>query len=182
MIGLKRGTVILCGHCPEWDSEAALTAARLKQILGSSARDIQHVGSTAIPSIKAKPIIDLAVAAESFEAIMAKKDDLQAAGFIYRPKSSLGSQLLFACGSHYDNSDSDDTQTHFIHVVLADSPDWKNYISFRDYLNTHPSAAAEYEALKEQLSVFAEEDGNRERYVNGKNEFVAEIIRLAAEE
>lgn len=182
MIGIKRGTVTLLPHKPEWDDEAQRTIAELKEILGSCARDVQHVGSTAIPAIKAKPIIDIAVAADSFDNILAKKEELQAKGFYYRPnKESLSNQLLFACGSHYDKSDDDDMQTHFIHVVLAGSSEWKNYISFRDYLNTHPTAAREYENLKEKLSAFAEEDGNRDRYVKGKNELVADILRRAAE-
>lgn len=181
MIGLKRGTVVLMPHDPEWDAEAQRTIARLKSILGTSAHDFAHVGSTAITSIVAKPIIDIAVAAESFEAVLAHTEELQANGFYYRPKSSLGEQLLFACGSHYDQSDNKDIQTHFIHVVLENSDEWNNYIAFRDYLNSHLSAAKEYETLKNQLSLLAAEDGNRNRYVDGKNNFVAEILRLARE-
>lgn len=183
MIGLKRGTVELLPHESEWDAEAQRTITKLKSILGSCARDIQHVGSTAIQSIKAKPIIDIAVAAESFDRILEKEDEMRENGFYYRPnKESLSNQLLFACGSHYDRSDDNDMQTHFIHVVLADSVEWENYISFRDYLNTYPEAAREYETLKEKLSLLAKEDGDRIRYVNGKNELVADILHRAEQE
>ena len=59
MIGLKRGTVKLCEHEKEWEIEAQNTISRLKKILGNVIKDIQHVGSTSILSIKAKPIIDI---------------------------------------------------------------------------------------------------------------------------
>lgn len=181
MIGLRRGTVVLCEHEPEWDAEAAGTIDRLKRILGKSATDMHHVGSTAISTIKAKPIIDIAVACDSFDDIMAKRAALEAEGFCYREKSSTDRQLLFACGSHYDHSDDRDMQTHFIHVVLTGSKEWHDYLDFLEYLNSHDDAAARYEQLKEQLSVLAAEDGNRNRYVDGKSEFVAEILRCARE-
>ena len=99
MIGLKRGTVQLCEHEKEWEIEAQNTISRLKQILGDVITDIQHVGSTSIPSIKAKPIIDIALAVDNFDDILAYEKELKDAGFYYRPgaQASLRNQLLFAC-------------------------------------------------------------------------------------
>ena len=68
MLGLKREAVKLCEHQKEWEVEAQNTIARLKAILGDVAKDIQHVGSTSVLSIKAKPIIDIAVAVDDFAA------------------------------------------------------------------------------------------------------------------
>ena len=115
MIGLKRGTVSLCAHEKEWETEAERTISRLKAILGDVILDIQHVGSTSIPAIQAKPIIDIAVAVDHFDSVLAFEKELNSAGFYYRPKSDLGEQLLFASGSYYDGTG--DLQTHFIHVV-----------------------------------------------------------------
>ncbi len=72
MIGLKRGTVQLCEHEKEWEIEAQNTIARLKEILGDVIKDIQHVGSTSILTIKAKPIIDIALAVDDFDDILSK--------------------------------------------------------------------------------------------------------------
>lgn len=66
MIGLKRGTVLLCNHCEKWKPEAERIIAQLKAILGGFAMDIQHIGSTSIKNIKAKPIIDIAIGVNSF--------------------------------------------------------------------------------------------------------------------
>ena len=177
MIGLKRGTVKLCEHEKEWETEAQHTISRLKAILGDVIRDIQHVGSTSIPAIKAKPIIDIAVAVDCFDDILAFEKELQDAGFYYRPKSELGEQLLFASGSYYDGTGN--LQTHFIHVVHTNSMDWIHYINFRDYLNSHPSAAKAYEALKVALARQAPIDRGREKYTEGKRDFITDILRNA---
>lgn len=179
MIGLKRGTVALFDHEPEWETEAARTIERLKAILGGDAKEIKHVGSTAIRSIKAKPIIDIAVAVEDFEDILKHEEELRAAGFYYRPgaRASLRDQLLFACGSFYDGSG--DLQTHFIHVVLTGSGAWNDYVNFVEYMNSHPDAAMEYEALKLSLAEKAPVDRGRELYTAGKHEFIARILEKA---
>ena len=177
MIGLKRGTVQLCEHEKEWEIEAQNTIARLKEILGDVIKDIQHVGSTSILTIKAKPIIDIAVAVDKFDDILAYEKELKDAGFYYRPKSDLGAQLLFASGSLYEGTG--DLQTHFIHVVLTGSMDWINYINFRDYLNRTLSVAKEYEDLKVSLALQAPIDSGREKYLKGKHDFIVYTLRKA---
>ena len=179
MIGLKRGTVQLCEHEKEWEIEAQNTIARLKEILGDVIKDIQHVGSTSILTIKAKPIIDIALAVDNFDDILAYEKELKVAGFYYRPNApaSLRDQLLFACGNFYDGSG--DLQTHFIHVVLSGSMDWINYINFREYLNKTPSVAKEYEDLKVSLAQQAPVDGGREKYLKGKHDFIVYTLRKA---
>lgn len=178
MLGIKKGTVLLCDHEVAWEIEAKETIARLKGILGDVAKEIEHVGSTAIPSIKAKPIVDLAVAVDRFEDVLALEVPLREAGFYYRPNSKgLKDQILFACGSNYDGTG--DLQTHFIHVVLKNSMEWKNYINFRNYLNANPGAAKEYENLKIALFEQAPEDPGREKYTAGKHDFVTKTLRDA---
>lgn len=175
MIGLKRGTVKLLNHEKEWELEAQRTIFRLHKILGAVARDIQHVGSTSILTIKAKPIIDIAVAVDDFKDVLALEAELNHNGFYYRPNANLEDQLLFACGSYYDGTG--DLQTHFIHVVLADSMEWINYINFRDYLNKTPTVAKAYEDLKISLASEAPVDKGREQYLKGKNDFIVYTLR-----
>lgn len=178
MLGLKRGTVRLCEHNDNWKYEAQKTIECLKTILGDVAADIQHIGSTAVKGIKAKPIIDIAVAVNDFNDILAFEQQLKTLGFYYRPNSFFnnGKQLLFACGSFYDGTG--DMQTHFIHVVHTNSEDWVNYINFRDYLNATPVTAKEYEALKISLAV----DNVREKYTQGKQDFILSVLQKASVE
>lgn len=179
MIGLKRGTVKLCDHEKEWEIEAQNTISRLKEILGDTIRDIQHVGSTSILTIKAKPIIDIALAVDDFADILSYEQELRDNGFYYRPKEqeSIPAQLLFACGSYYDGTG--DLQTHFIHVVRTGSMQWINYINFRDYLNSTPQVAKAYEDLKLSLERTIPENGSREAYLNGKHDFIVYTLRKA---
>lgn len=179
MIGLKRGAVTLYEHDKEWETEAQKTIALLKKILGNTIKDIQHVGSTSIESIKAKPIIDIAIAVDDFDDILAFEGKLKSEGFYYRPnaQASVRNQLLFACGSFYGGTG--EAQTHFIHVVLTNSMDWINYINFRDYLRRNPLVAKEYEKLKLSLAKQTSADGGREKYTDGKHDFITYTLRKA---
>ncbi len=177
MIGLKRGTVRLYQHEKEWEIEAKNTISRLRKILGNVIKDIQHVGSTSILSIKAKPIIDIAVAVDDFNDILVYEKELKNDGFYYRPNVSIENQLLFACGNFYEGSG--DLQTHFVHIVLTNSMEWINYINFRDYLNNTPSVAKEYEDLKVSLALQAPIDSGREKYLKGKHDFIIHTLRKA---
>ena len=177
MIGLKRGTLKLHNHKKEWELEAQRTIFRLHKILEAVARDIQHVGSTSILTIKAKPIIDIAVAVDDFKDVLALEAELNHDGFYYQPNANSEDQLLFASGSYYDGTG--DLQTHFIHFVLADSMEWINYINFRNYLNKMPTVAKAYEDLKISLASEASVDKGREQYLKGKNDFIVYTLRKA---
>ncbi len=175
-LGLPRGTVALAPHDPGWAAEAAQTIDTLRRILGDAAADAQHVGSTSIRDIMAKPIVDIAVAARDFDDVLKKRDALQAAGFYYRA-TDLPAQLLFAKGSFYEGTD--ELQTHFIHVVKTGSREWRDYLNFRDYMNANPAAAKAYEALKLRLAAECPLDAGRAHYLAGKHEFIRYALRKA---
>ncbi len=176
-LGLKRGTVRLCAHDPAWETLAAETIKTLYALLGDAAADIQHVGSTSVKSIMAKPIIDIAVATNDFDFVLSKKDELEKAGFYYRHHADLREQLLFACGNYYTGTG--DLQTHFIHVVKTGSKDWHDYINFRDYLNAHPAAAKAYEEVKFRLAAAMPTDEGRAFYLAGKQPFISRTLASA---
>lgn len=171
MLGLKRGTVELHEHCAEWDINARETVRKLKKLFGAVAVDIQHVGSTAIKHIKAKPIIDIAVAVRNFDDVLPLIPYLEENGVWFRHHIVDG-DMLFASGD-FEN----DTRTHHIHVVLSGSDEWNNYINFRDYLYHHPTEAKRYEDLKIRLQ--AEFADARGVYTAHKNEFIGQILRRA---
>jgi len=173
VLGLKRGSVELYDHDIQWEYEAERTIIKLKEIVGDAIIDIQHVGSTSIKSIKAKPIIDIAIATDSFEEFLKYENVLQSNGFYYRPNVTIENQLLFACGSYYEETGN--LQTHFIHVVLKDSIEWNNYLKFRDYLNAFPNIARDYERVK--LELFIKYENDRSGYLKGKEEIINSIIK-----
>jgi GrpB-like predicted nucleotidyltransferase (UPF0157 family) len=167
--------VRLVDHDPAWAALAAEMIEKLGRIFGAAASDMQHVGSTAIADIKAKPILDIAVAVDDFTEVDRLNAALEDAG-ILRRKWEDDAQILFAVG---DYSRSGGIQTHFIHVVRTGSPQWNAYIRFRDYMNTHPQAAKAYEALKVKLAQENPDDWGREKYLAGKHDFVQQINREA---
>lgn len=171
MLGLKRGTVTLCPHETEWETEAAKTAGMLKTLFGDAAAEIQHVGSTSIRGIRAKPILDLVVAANDMTAVRERIPVLEAAGVMFRGEDHPG-EFLFVMGDF-----ERDTRTHHIHVCPAGGTDWTNYLNFRDYMNAHPEKAAEYDRLKGELAEQYALD--RTSYTAGKAAFIARMLEEA---
>lgn len=168
ILGLKRGTVELLPHDAAWEENAAQIIEKLKTVLGTTARDIQHIGSTAIRSVCAKPIIDLVIGVDGFEDILEKKNILERIGVIYRGQDHPG-QHLFVMGDF-----SADTRTHHIHVVLFGGEIWENYINFRDYLNAAPEKAAAYNALKQEL--LQDHANDRGGYTGGKQVLIDRLL------
>lgn len=172
MIGLKRGTVKLLDHDKRWDEDALRLIFLLKSIFVGIPTDIQHVGSTSIKNLKAKPIIDIAVAVNSFDDILPFIDILEENGMIHYPQNDNDSQIFFACGDAENNM-----RTHHIHVVKNDSEEWRAYIMFRDYLSTNCYRTIQYEKLKLKLMQTYKDD--RKSYTKGKDSFIKSVIREA---
>ena len=173
MLGLKRGGVALAPHEEAWEAEAARTAELLRKLLGASAAGAEHVGSTAVHGIEAKPIIDIAVAARSLEEIKSKAALLGRYGFIFRGEDVPG-QLLFVIEDEVRG-----VVTHHIHIVEAGCAAWRDYIGLRDYLNACPRDAARYGALKRELARRFPAD--RKSYTAGKAALIAELLAEARE-
>ncbi len=168
-LGLRRGTVAVEPHKDEWEIFARQTIAQLKEILQDVMVNAQHIGSTAVRGICAKPIIDIVVCVADFDQILALNDVLAENGFIFRGQDHPG-QYLYVRGDG-------DFRTHHIHVVIHDSDAWKNYVDMRDYLNCHPDDARAYSELKESLAKQYPED--RETYTAMKSEMIREILTKA---
>lgn len=172
-IGLKRGSVRLEPHDSAWDESAREIIYTLKAVLGSDAVDIQHIGSTAIPAILAKPIIDIVVGVRALGDMRRHDEALEAAGLIFRG-SDVEGQMLYVIGR-----DGSDIRTHHIHTVVYGGREWNNYVNFRDYLNCHPEDAKRYSGLKEELGAkYAE---NRSEYTEKKMSLINELLAKAQE-
>ncbi len=170
-IGLQRGTVAVEAHKAEWETAAQKTIELLKSILKDDAADIRHVGSTAVKSICAKPIIDIAVGVRSVDDIFAHNNELQEHGIVYRREDHPG-QHLYVCTDEKNNA-----QTHYIHVVVWNGEDWNNYVNLCDYLNFNEFAAREYSLLKMRLA--AEYPNDRIAYTSGKKQLIEGILERA---
>ena len=171
MVGLKRGVVKLIEYQYAWKFEAEQTVTELRGLLGDTAVDIQHIGSTAIPSIHAKPIIDIAVGVHDLNDIKPYVEALRDNHYIFRGEDVPG-QILFVKGDF-----ERDTRTHHIHVVKWSGIEWNNYINFRDYLNAFPEKAKAYDMCKLNLAKQFPQD--RSSYTKGKQKLVAALLEEA---
>jgi GrpB-like predicted nucleotidyltransferase (UPF0157 family) len=168
MLGLERGTVKLFAHEHAWDDHGARYCARISAALGDLALAVEHVGSTSVSGLCAKPIIDVAVGVQSFDAgIIAK---MEQAGFLHRPSHDDAHNMLFVDG------EGEMRRAH-IHVVIHMGMEWRNYVNFRDYLRTFEDVRQEYGVLKQSL---AEQYANdRVAYTDAKADFISYHLRKA---
>lgn len=173
MLGLEKGVVRLVPHEKIWEENFEQEKIVLKNALGDLALDIQHVGSTSIPTIMAKPILDVGVGVKDVAALRATIPLLQQAGYDVGDKIEEKGEVLGRRGG-------DEIRTHLIHVEVLGSTNWDNHIIFRDYLLAHPDVAKEYEQIK--LKFQQEFANDRKGYVNAKIEFVQSVIQKAKNE
>lgn len=168
MLGLKRGEVTVVDHQTEWEEIAAATIRELKEIFGDTALDIQHIGSTAIHSIKSKPIIDIAVGIETFESLTDVLLRLEKSGIYTHSHNRFNQDLLYVI------NDAENKRTHQIHILEIRSPQWRNYVDFRNYMNSFPEKAKEYENLKIELTQKC--DNIQTDYTDGKKEYMDRVL------
>jgi len=170
-IGMKRGTVFLEEHQTAWEESAKAVISDIQCALEGLKADVQHIGSTSVRSIKAKPIIDIAVAVNNLDEVIERNEKLAKHGIIFR-FDERPDHLLYVKGD-FEN----DTRTHHIHVLAKGSEKWKDHLCFRDYLNDDLSTAKEYESLKLEL---CEKYGNdRNAYTDAKENFIRRVTAEA---
>jgi GrpB-like predicted nucleotidyltransferase (UPF0157 family) len=168
MIGLERGTVHVVPPDNEWP--AAFTQERhcLCQRIGHLVLDIQHVGSTAVPGLAAKPIIDIAVSVASPTEMQRCWPLLVELGYLDRGDTGRKGGYLFV------KERAPDVRTHHLHMVTIDDPQWANYLRFRDRLRADVALRTEYASLKRKLQErFA---GDRQGYTSAKDAFVRRVL------
>ena len=169
---MKSQQVYLVPHDPLWAEDFARESAAISSAAGPALIAIHHIGSTAIPGIHAKPIIDMLAVTGDLAVL-----DANACRF-----ASLGYESLGEFGipgrRYFRKNNSAGERTHQIHAFQLGSPQIARHLAFRDYLKAHPDVAREYDALKHRLaSAFPNDIGS---YTDGKDTFIQEIDRRAA--
>ena len=171
-MGLKVGTVKIEKYNPNWELEFYKEKENLTKIFGNLAIEIEHIGSTSVKGLSAKPIIDIAVALNKLEDFEKVKERFQKEPYSIKEDSDDGEILV--------RKGSEENRTHFIHVMEICSKRYKDTIAFRNYLRKHEEAMQEYEELKNDLATkYAD---NRKMYTSSKNEYIKSIIKKAYKE
>ncbi|MGH2397471.1 MAG: GrpB family protein [bacterium] len=155
-------------YTAEWRRLFEEEKTRLQAVIGQYVLDIQHVGSTAIPGMIAKPIIDIGIAVMVFEEARVCIAPIEQLGYEYRGEQGIPRRHYFVKG---------EPRTHHIHMNEIGSRDWQDQVLFRDYLIRHPERAEEHAGLKQDLARRFPTD--REAYLDGKASYIDRVVRMA---
>jgi GrpB-like predicted nucleotidyltransferase (UPF0157 family) len=166
----------ISSYDPRWVLEFEAERDRVAQALGKLACRIDHNGSTAVPGLETKPIIDIQVSVEQLQPLRAYSEPLCALGYVHV--------------SHVDDTvcpffhrPKEWPHTHHVHIVQSGEYEERRTLAFRDFLREHSDVAREYVALKRQLAtqVNAVDCSSRETYAKTKSEFIDRMVQIALE-
>ena len=159
---------------PGWPHGFDAEAARLRAALGPLALRIDHHGSTAVPGLGAKPILDIQVSVATLQPLSTYGVKLEAIGYTHVPHPDDAFCPFFHRPLQWPHS-------HHVHVVERGGREERRTLAFRDYLRDHGAVAREYEALKHRLAdqLVGSDPESREQYAAAKTDFIERVVALA---
>ena len=167
-LGLKRGELYLSPYRVEWETLFDSEKKILLSAIGNHVIDIQHVGSTSIPGMPAKPILDVGIAVDEFENARTCIESLTDIDYSFRGEHGIPRRHYFTKG---------DPTTHHIHMVEESSDEWTKLIRFRDLLRTDPKMDEDYRTLK--LDLWERLPDDRNAYQAAKAAFIGDVLKRA---
>lgn len=165
-LGLEKGVVRLVPYSVDWPELYAKERDRIAGALGELVVDIEHVGSTAIPGLTAKPILDIMLGVSEIADSVRCVRPLAELGYEYKGEYGIP-------GRHYFRMGEPSTTAH-IHLVARVTEFWTRHLHFRDYVRAHPDAAEAYARVKRDLARLHPSD--RPAYTEGKTSFILGIL------
>jgi GrpB-like predicted nucleotidyltransferase (UPF0157 family) len=165
-------TIELAPYNPDWPAKYELEAQRLIPVFGEQLISIQHIGSTAIPGIKAKPVIDIMIVVQDLELV--EEFNPEMIGLGYTPRGEAGIP-----GRRFFRKDTQEIRSHHVHVYARGHEAIQTQLNFRDFLRAHPEDAQAYSRLKEALAAAYPFDPGM--YTESKTEFILEINQRAVD-
>jgi GrpB-like predicted nucleotidyltransferase (UPF0157 family) len=166
--------VVICDYDPTWPQRYEALRRPVADALGDLAAQIDHVGSTSVRGLAAKPTIDIVIRLRSADDLPTAIERLARLGYAHEGDLGIGGREAFATPPGYGPHD------HHLYVCV---PDWGGYadqVVFRDYLRAHPDVADAYARLKRSLA--ARHRNNRRAYANAKADFVRTVLARAQRE
>ncbi|GMV26619.1 MAG: hypothetical protein AMXMBFR58_26500 [Phycisphaerae bacterium] len=163
--------IVLVPHDPRWLVDAADECRRIAEACGPVVLRVEHIGSTSVPGLIAKPVLDLMPVVRDFEEAFLCVAPMRGLGYWYAGEFGIPGRHLFVKGS---------PRTHHAHMLVDGSREARRHLAVRDVLRTDPLMRARYAALKQEL---AQRFGsNREGYADAKASLMREIFDIAGVE
>ncbi|HEV7892674.1 MAG TPA: GrpB family protein [Pyrinomonadaceae bacterium] len=160
-------------HDPRWRDAFEAEAKQVAAAFGENVVAIHHIGSTAIPDIYAKPVVDFLVEVRDITEVDGRSPAMESLGYEVMGEYGIPGRRYF----RKDNREG--IRTHHIHAFEAGSAEVERHLSFRDYMLAHPVDAQRYSELKRKLA--EEHAQSMDGYMDGKDDFIKEIDRRAAQ-
>lgn len=167
--------VSIVEYCPQWREMFEEEKHLLQSVLGEDSAEVEHIGSTAVNGLAAKPVIDIMIGLPDFSVADKVVPRIEALGYGYIKKYE--DEMPFR---RYFAKNSNGIRTHQIHMVEVGSKFWGRHLLFRDYLRQNPDIAKKYAVLKKQLAEREWVDVNE--YADAKSEFIKDIENKAKEQ
>jgi GrpB-like predicted nucleotidyltransferase (UPF0157 family) len=166
--------ITVAPYDPGWPAAFEAEAIRLRTALGALALRVDHHGSTAIPGLGAKPIIDIQVSVAALQPITTYGERLAAVGYAHVPHPDDSFCPFFHRPRQWPHS-------HHVHVVERGGREERRTLAFRDYLRDHSDVAHEYEALKHDLArqLTGTNHESHQEYAYAKTGFIERVVALA---
>ena len=161
--------IVVIPYDERWAQDFEAIASEIRNALGELALAIEHVGSTAVPGLSAKPIIDIDVVIRDYTTFDAVVLALKEIGYHHEGDLGIAGREAFG----YEGKEH--LRKHHLYVCPQDSPELKRHIAFRDYLRAHPDAAREYGRVKEEGAALHPHD--IDGYIEHKSPFIEGIYR-----
>ena len=158
---------------PHWVAAFEIESAMLERIFGQRFVDIQHIGSTAVPGLAAKPIIDILIVLDHTNDIDSFNSSMEALGYRVRGEC-LDAPVPGTPGRFYFSKETNGVRSHHVHVCAKGHREIMDKLAFRDYLRANESVALAYADLKQRLAVDYRFDNVG--YMRGKDEFVKSVV------
>ncbi|MGD6856433.1 GrpB family protein [Bacillus infantis] len=162
--------VEVLSHQIEWADMFQEECQKIKTVFKDEILNVFHIGSTAIPNIKAKPVIDIMVEVTNIKNVDHYNIPLEQLGYEALGENGIPGRRFFKKGG--------DNRTHHIHFFEQGNEEINRHLTFRDYMREHPEEALRYSQLKESLA--EKFPNNIERYIEGKNDYIKEVDYKAA--
>lgn len=169
MLGLEKGVVRLFDYSDQWPHAFEQERRRIELAIGDFVLSTNHVGSTSVPGLCAKPIIDILIGLKIFEYGFQCVTPLEQIGYTFKGENGIQGRHYFQKG---------EPCTFHIHMFEQNSDQWHAHILFADYLRRNPERKQQYVELKRVLAQAYPHD--RVKYTNRKSEFIQETMRLAS--
>ncbi|MGB9177948.1 MAG: GrpB family protein [Pyrinomonadaceae bacterium] len=160
-------------HNPQWRDAFEAEAKQVADALGENVVAIHHIGSTAIPNIYAKPVVDLLVEVRDITEVDSRSSAMESLGYEVMGEYGIPGRRYF----RKDNREG--IRTHNIHAFEAGSVEVERHLAFRDYMIAHPVDAEKYSEMKRKLA--EEHPQSIDGYMDGKDGFIKEMDRRAAQ-